>query len=121
MTFTNVNIISNSTVRFIVGLIASLICSFSIGAFFSIGYVVPSFLAVEEERKTGVSHPAMYFAIQGLASGVATGLSTGIVWVNLKDAGAAWVMGIVVAVSCLVTVVLTMFMPKSLNNVGKVE
>lgn len=121
MTFTNVNIISNSTVRFIVGLIASLICSFSIGAFFSIGYVVPSFLAVEEERKTGVSNPAMYFAIQGLASGVATGLSTGIVWVNLKDAGAAWVMGIVVAVSCLVTVALTMFMPKSLSNVGKVE
>ena len=93
----------------------------AIGSFFSIGYIVPSFLAVKEEKETGISHPAMYFAIQGLASGIATGLSTGIVWVNLKDGGNTYLMGIVVAISCIITVALTIFMPKSLNDVGKVE
>ena len=121
MTFTNASWISNLTVRFIIGIVASLLCSFAIGSFFSIGYIVPSFLAVKEEKETGISHPAMYFAIQGLASGIATGLSTGIVWVNLKDGGNTYLMGIVVAISCIITVLLTIFMPKSLNDVGKVE
>lgn len=121
MTFTNANLIANGTLRFIVGIFASIICSFAIGAFFSIGYIVPSFLAVEEERKTGVSNPAMYFAIQGLASGVATGISTGIVWVNLKNLNATFMMGIIVAAACLITTVLTKFMPVSLNNVGRIE
>lgn len=121
MTFTNKNWVSDGTVRFIIGIIASLICSFAIGSFFSIGYIVPSFLANKEEKETGVSHPAMYFAIQGLVGGVATGISTGLIWVNLKDSGNTYLMGIIVALGCIATLALTLFMPKSLNDVGKVE
>ena len=78
-------------------------------------------MANKEEKETGVSHPAMYFAIQGLVGGVATGISTGLIWVNLKDAGNTYLMGIIVALGCIATLALTLFMPKSLNDVGKVE
>ncbi len=120
MTIANVNWISDGTTRFIIGIVASLLCSFAIGSFFSIGYIVPSFLANKEEKETGVSHPAMYFAIQGLVGGVSAGISTGLLWVFLKDTGNTYLMGIVVAVGCLLTLILTLFMPKSLNDVGKV-
>lgn len=120
MTLTNSNWISDGTARFIIGIFASLICSFAIGSFFSIGYIVPSFLANKEEKETGISHPAMYFAIQGLVGGVSTGISTGLIWVNLKDTGNTYLMGIIVAIGCIVTLALTLLMPKALNNVGRV-
>ena len=120
-TFINSIIIPNDTLRFVVGCFAALICSFSIGSFFSIGYVVPSGLAVREKEKTGISHPAMYFAVQGLVGGVSTGISTGLIWVSLKNSGNTWMMGIVVATSCLLSLLFTKFLPESLNNIGKVE
>lgn len=121
-TLTNAKLIHDDTIRFIVGGIAALICSFAIGSFFSIGYVVPSELAVKEKKETGISHPAMYFAVQGLVGGVSTGISTGLLWVNLKNTGNTWLMGIVVAIACVVSLVLALsFLPKSLDDVGKVE
>jgi Na+/melibiose symporter-like transporter len=120
-TFINSIIIPNDTLRFVLGCLAALICSFSIGSFFSIGYVVPSGLAVREKEKTGISHPAMYFAVQGLVGGVSTGISTGLIWVTLKNTGNTWMMGIVVATACLLSLLFTKFLPESLNNIGKVE
>lgn len=121
--FTMINsaIIPNDKLRFYVGCIAALICSLSIGSFFSIGYVVPSGLAVKEKEKTGISHPAMYFAVQGLVGGVSTGISTGLIWVTLKNTGNTWMMGIVVAVACVLSLLCTKFLPQSLNDIGKVE
>lgn len=120
-TFINGVIIPDDKVRFVLGCVAAFICSFSIGSFFSIGYVVPSGLAVREKEKTGISHPAMYFAVQGLVGGVSTGISTGLIWVTLKNTGNTWMMGIVVAVVCLLALLFTKFLPESLNNIGKVE
>ena len=120
-TITNAKLITDDTVRFIFGAVAALICSFAIGSFFSIGYVVPSELAVKEKAETGISHPAMYFAVQGLVGGISTGISTGLIWVNLKNGGNTWLMGIVVALACLLSLVCAlMFLPKSLDNVGRI-
>ena len=121
--FTLINsvIIPDDTIRFIVGCFAALICSFSIGSFFSIGYVVPSGIAVREKEQTGISHPAMYFAVQGLVGGISTGISTGLIWVTLKNTGNTWMMGIVVAVVCVLSLLFTRFLPESLNSIGKVE
>ena len=121
-TLTNAKLVTDDTIRFIVGAIAAIICSFAIGSFFSIGYVVPSELAVKEKEETGISHPAMYFAVQGLVGGISTGISTGLIWVNLKSTDNTWLMGIVVAVSCIISLVLAYkFLPKSLDNVGRVN
>jgi Na+/melibiose symporter-like transporter len=43
-----------------------VLVSFAIGAFFSVSYTVPSFLAAEESKRIGRNISSMYFAIQGL-------------------------------------------------------
>ena len=63
----------------ILSIVAGLCCSLAVGALFSVAYSVPAQLAAEEQEKTGISNSAMYFAVQGLFAGVATGLGTGIV------------------------------------------
>jgi Na+/melibiose symporter-like transporter len=75
-------------------------------------------LADIEKKKTGVSHPAMYFAVQGLFSGVATAISTGLVWVNLKGSF-LWLVPWIIIAGCVVSVVMTIFLPKEVNNIGK--
>lgn len=120
-TLINAKLIQEDTLRFIIGGVAAIICSFAIGSFFSIGYVVPSELAVKEKEETGISHPAMYFAVQGLVGGVSTGISTGLIWVNLKNTGNTWMMGIIVAAACVISLILALkFLPKSLDNVGRI-
>lgn len=53
-------------VSFYIGLGASTIGSFAIGAFFSIPYMMPSQIAADEAQKSGTNHVGMYFAVQGL-------------------------------------------------------
>lgn len=113
----NRNIISNDTVRLVMAIIGGLISSFGIGCFFSISYTIPSHLADLQKRETGDSNPAMYFAVQGLFSGIATAIATGVVWVNLK-VNYAWALPIVVLVATTIVVWLTFLLPKKLNSVG---
>lgn len=118
------NIIKHDTVRLVVAAIGGVLSAFGTGCFFSINYTIPSTLADNERKATGISHPAMYFAIQGLFGGVATALSTGIVWVNLKNLGGGqfvWVMPIVVIVGGLVSMVMTKLMAKDVSEIGKVQ
>ncbi len=50
----------------VVGIVASLIGSFSIGAFFTIPYAFPAQIAATEAAQTGKNRAGMFFAVQGL-------------------------------------------------------
>ena len=110
----------------VLSIVTGLICSFAIGALFSVAYSIPSQLAAEEEEKTGVANSAMYFAVQGLFSGVATGIATGIVLVALKGtedakSDAIKYMTAISALGTLAALALTYFLPKSLLQLGRKE
>ena len=111
--------IENDTVRLVLACFGGVVASFGVGAFFSVGYSIPAALAAMDYQKTKVQHGAMYFAVQGLASGVAGAISSGVVWVNLRDNGLVWIMGIVVGVSALVALALTFLLPKELSIFAK--
>ena len=118
------NLIPNETVRLVVAAIGGILSAFGTGCFFSINYTIPATLADNERRVTGISHPAMYFAIQGLFGGVATAISTGLVWVNLKNIGGGqfvWLMPIVVIFGGLASMYLTKFMGKDVSEIGKIK
>jgi GPH family glycoside/pentoside/hexuronide:cation symporter len=50
----------------VIGIIASVIGSFSIGAFFTIPYAFPAHIAAVEAGQTGKDRAGMFFAVQGL-------------------------------------------------------
>ena len=128
--FCRPTIFPNDTTRLIVSMFASFVCSFGIGAFFSVSYVIPSQISEDEKKKTGVSHPAMYFAVQGLFSAGISAIATGLIWINLKKvpasdffffnpSGGSGLLFLLVAIGCIVACLFTMFLPKSLCDVGK--
>ena len=114
----NRNIISNDTLRLVMAIFGGLVASFGIGCFFSISYTIPSHLAALQKKETGESNPAMYFAVQGLFSGIATAIATGLVWVNLREANYAWVLPIIVFAAAAIALGLSFLLPKSINAVG---
>lgn len=59
----------------IVGIIASGIGSFSIGAFFTIPYAFPSHIAAVDAGKTGKDRAGMFFAVQGVINQIMGALS----------------------------------------------
>jgi Na+/melibiose symporter-like transporter len=118
------SIIPNETVRLIVAAVGGVLSAFGTGCFFSINYTIPSTLADNERKKTGISHPAMYFAVQGLVGGVSAAISTGLVWVNLKNIDGGnfvWLMPVIVIVGGLVSMALTKLMTKDVTDIGKTE
>lgn len=96
-----------------------LISSFGIGAMFSVAYSVPSQLAAEEEQKTGVSNAAMYFAVQGLFAGVASGIGGTAVLTLLKTTDNVRWMTPICAVGVLAAFLLTFLLPRSIRDMGK--
>ena len=129
--FMRPNIVSNEVTRLIICMISGVICAFGIGSFFSVSYTIPSHIAAEEKEKTGISNPSMYFAIQGLFEAGVAAIATGIVWVSLRNmkpngfiftqpAGGSGLLTFIVAISCILSCVLTVFLPKSLKDLGKV-
>lgn len=130
--FCRSNLITNDTARLVFAMCGNAIASFGIGSFFSVAYAIPSQLAADEKEKTGVSHPAMYFAIQGLFEAVVSAIAVGVVWVNLKTipaqgnlflqpAGGSGLLNLIVAISCVASFFLTFLLPKSLENYGKIK
>ena len=119
LAFSSKNIIPNDTARLIFACLGGLLSSFGTGCFFSINYTIPSTLAAIEKKETGVSHPAMYFAIQGLSGAVATALSTGLIWVNLKAHDLVWLTPAVVIAGSIVSLIATKFMSENVCNIGK--
>ena len=119
--FSSKQMIPNDTARIIFACFGGILSSFGTGCFFSINYTIPSTLATMEKKETGISHPAMYFAIQGLTGALATALSTGLIWVNLKAHDAVWLAPIVVIAGSIVSLILTKFMSKKVCNIGRAQ
>lgn len=115
--------------RTVLSVSAGILCSLAIGALFSVAYSVPSQLAADEEKKTGIANSAMYFAVQGLFSGVATAIGSYVVLNALKAAAGSisdtssvnpiYFMTAVSAAGTLLSFVLTYMLPRSLVNMGK--
>ena len=114
----NRSIVANDTLRLVMAILGGLVASFGIGCFFSISYTIPSHLAVLQKKETGESNPAMYFAVQGLFSGIATALATGLVWVNLRNAGCVWLLPVIVFGATALSLGLSFLLPKNINTVG---
>lgn len=105
--------------------VCGVICAFSVGAIFASAYSVPSQLAAEEEAKTGISNSAMYFAVQGLFDGVASGIGAGLVLTALKqgsrgaEPGAIIFLTLIAGLATLAAAFMTYILPKSVLNIGK--
>ena len=114
-----VSLLPAGTLKMVLAICTGLISSFGIGAMFSVAYSVPSQLAAEEEKKTGVSNAAMYFAVQGLFAGVAAGIGGGAVLTLLKTQEIVRYMTPICALGVLVAFFLSYILPKSIQNMGK--
>ena len=101
-------------------LICSLIVSFSIGAFFSITYMVPSQMAARRSSD-GESASTMYYAIQGLFEAVSAALGGSALLVLLKQTGGVPFLTVIVAAYCMLAFVMSFFMPKVIVSLGKKE
>lgn len=117
-----ISYIKDDTTRTVLSVVGGLASSFAVGAIFSVAYSIPSQLAADDEQRTGISHSAMYFAVQGLFSGVASGLATGVVLTALKKAdGAITYMTIISAIACVIAFTFTYILPQSIVKLGRVE
>ncbi|MBR6406413.1 MAG: MFS transporter [Lachnospiraceae bacterium] len=119
-----VSFLPQGTLKTVLSIVAGLLSSFAIGSLFAVAYSVPAELAAEEEKKTGISNSAMYFAVQGLFSGVAAGIGTGVVLTALKgkegqNSGAIVYMTLISAIAMLVGFLLTYILPRSIVKMGK--
>ncbi|MBE5939512.1 MAG: MFS transporter [Lachnospiraceae bacterium] len=113
------DMISENTGKLIYAIVCAVITSFAIGAFFSVTYSIPSQLADEETKKTGVEVATMYFAIQGLFGGVAAGIAQGPILVALKQNDWIHYLTIVVAIACMTAFALAFLLPKNVKDQGK--
>lgn len=96
-----------------------ILVSFAIGAFFSISYTVPSYLAAIESKRIGKGVSSMYFAVQGLFEGIAAGIASGVILVYLKESGNIKYMTLIVAVACMLAFVMSFFLPDTVALMGK--
>jgi Na+/melibiose symporter-like transporter len=117
----NAGIIQDMQTRLIVAICGGLLCSLGIGTFFAVTYFIPSHVAAREKAEKGRTQPSMYFAIQGLVGAVATAVSTGIVWVNIKTHGYTHLLTVVVGVFLLLACLATVILPKDISHIGKKE
>ena len=102
-------------------IVGGVISSFSVGALFSIAYSIPAQLAADDEKRTGVSHSAMYFAVQGLISAIATAIGTYAVLNALKLTGTVPYLTLISAAAGAVAFAFTFILPQSIVRLGKVE
>ena len=114
-----VSFLPAGTAKTVISILCGLICSLAVGALFAVAYSIPSELAAQEEKKTGVANSAMYFAVQGLFSGVATGIGASVVLTALKDTDTVIYLTAVSALGPLAAAVLMPKLPKSLKLLGK--
>ncbi len=112
------------TLKSVLAILSGLIASFAVGAMFSVAYSVPAQLAAEEEEKTGIGNSAMYFAVQGLFAGVASGIATGVVLTALKGSqnhptDAIKYMTLIAAAGCLLSLLVSKTLPESVVQMGR--
>lgn len=105
----------------LIGVVGGIFVSFAIGAFFSVSYTIPTFLAQQEYEKSGKSVATMYFAVQGVFEGVASGIATGFILVALKDAHRIDLLPLVVIAACAGAFGMSFGFPKAIALLGKKE
>lgn len=103
----------------IVAVLGGIFISFSIGAFFSITYSVPSNIAELEYQRTGKTVSAMYFAVQGVFEGIAAGIATGIILVALKRFDCIWLLPIIASLTCVIGFIMSYGFNKDISLMGK--
>lgn len=103
----------------LIALFGGLFVSFALGAFFSVNYTVPTHLASLQAKRKGVEVSSMYFAVQGLFSGVAAGIATGFILVALKDFDVISLLPIIVMICSAVAFVMSFWLHKDVNYMGK--
>ena len=114
------------TLKTVLGIVSGLVASFSVGAMFAVAYSIPSKLAADDEKETGISHGAMYFAVQGLFAGIASGIGGGAVLTVLKSntlfgKPGTYYITFIAAVACMISFILVFILPKTLRELGKEE
>jgi len=102
-----------------IAILGGVFVSFAIGAFFSVTYTIPSQLAANEYQKTGNSVASMYFAVEGLFEGVASGLATGVILVTLKDIDNISLLPLIVCAACVICFLMSLVFPKEISDIGK--
>ena len=98
-----VSFLPAGTAKTVISILCGLICSLAVGALFAVAYSIPSELAAQEEKKTGV----------------ATGIGASVVLTALKDTDTVIYLTAVSALGTLVAAVLMPKLPKSLKLLGK--
>ena len=105
----------------IIALCCGIIVSFSIGAFFSVTYTIPSQLAEEANKKGIACASSMYFAMQGLFEAISAAFAGSIILVFLKQNGLVQYMTLIISFFCLLAFIMSIFLPKSMAYLGKVK
>ena len=103
----------------VVAVLGGIFISFSIGAFFSITYSVPSNIAELEYQRTGKTVSAMYFAVQGVFEGIAAGIATGIILVALKHFDCIWLLPIIASLTCVIGFIMSYKFNQDISSMGK--
>ena len=107
------------TVLNVIAIAGGVFVSFSLGAFFSITYSVPTNLAARELELNGNGVSGMYFAVQGLFEGVAAGIATGPILTLLKDKNVIYLLPVIVIVCCLIAFGMSFFFPNEIKYMSK--
>jgi hypothetical protein len=105
----------------LIALFGGIMVSFALGAFFSVSYTVPTYLAKKELDEKGNDVASMYFAVLGLFEGIASGVGTGLILVFLKKNDIISWLPIIVAMCCAVAFVMTFAFKKDFAKMGMDE
>lgn len=120
--FVTGNFVAPGLPKMICSIVGGLISSLAIGSLFAVAYFLPAQLAAEEEQRTGIKGAAMYFAVQGLFAGIASGIATGVILTALKVTdGAMGYMTLIAALATAVSLQMMGLLPESILKIGKEE
>ena len=75
----------NVTAKMAIGIVGSLLGSWSIGVFFMMPYLAPAQISEIEQRLTGKNHSAMYFAGNAVATSIVGAVSGNLVYEYVKN------------------------------------
>ena len=103
----------------LVAVLGGIFVSFAIGTFFSITYTVPTYLAQREYERSGKSVATMFFAVQGVFEGIASGIATGPILVSLKDRNVIFLLPIIVAACCMIAFFMSFGFSRDVALMGK--
>ena len=117
--------VPNQMARMILAAAGGTVSSYGIGAFFSAPTAMPTQIAADQKRTTGVSHPSMYFALQGIVNSIVGALGTGLIWPNLRnvsiggnDLAGAHSMTYLVIICCIAAIFACKKLPKEYDQLG---